>query len=147
MKAKQNQPRRWYCSYNQSNLKAVVRRQNPPSSIYESKNLEPSKMAIATSSIMNRKLKILVIESRINTYSSSSYKISTKQVNSYKACTNSSYKIVGKQWQQKQGTFSQRRLLREEVLRKEYSEEKLIPNLRDNPPYIGKILSEQYYEQ
>ena len=35
-------------------------------------------MAVATSKIMNIKLKILVIESRINTYSSSSeYKIST----------------------------------------------------------------------
>ena len=52
-------------------------------------------MAVATSSIMNRKLKILIIESRTNTYSSS-YNISTVQVNSYKTCTNSSYKIVGK---------------------------------------------------
>ena len=44
-------------------------------------------VAVATSSIMNVmniKLKLLVIESRINTYSSSEYKISTIQVNSYK---------------------------------------------------------------
>ena len=34
-------------------------------------------MVVATSSIMNRKLKIFFIENRINTYSSSSYKIST----------------------------------------------------------------------
>ena len=34
-------------------------------------------MTVATSSIMNRKLKIFFIENRINTYSSSSYKIST----------------------------------------------------------------------
>ena len=51
-------------------------------------------MAVATSKIMNIKLKILVIESRINTYSSSSeYKISTVQVNSYKAWTSPSYKV------------------------------------------------------
>ena len=36
-----------------------------------------SKVEVATSRIMNIKLKILVIESRINTYSSSEYKIST----------------------------------------------------------------------
>ena len=46
--------------------------------IYESnKNLDPSKMAVVTNSVMNRKLKIFVIESRTNTYNSSSYKIST----------------------------------------------------------------------
>ena len=54
----------------------------------------PSKVAVATSKVMNIKLKILVIESRINTYSSSSeYKISTVQVNSYKAWTSPSYKV------------------------------------------------------
>ena len=53
-------------------------------------------MVVATSSIMNRKLKILIIESRTNTYSSGSYKISTIQVNSYKAWTSSNYKIVEK---------------------------------------------------
>ena len=38
----------------------------------------PSKVAIATSKVMNIELKILLIESRINTYSSSSeYKILT----------------------------------------------------------------------
>ena len=51
-------------------------------------------MAIATSRVMNIKLKILIIESRINTYSSSNeYKILTVQVNSYKVWTNPSYKV------------------------------------------------------
>ena len=50
-------------------------------------------MAVATSRIMNINLKILVIESRINNYSSSEYKISTIQVNSYKIWTSSSYKV------------------------------------------------------
>ena len=50
-------------------------------------------MAVATNRTMNIKLKILVIESRINTYKSSEYKISTVQVNSYKAWTSPSYKV------------------------------------------------------
>ena len=79
-------------------------------------------MAVATSSIMNRKLKILVIESRTNTYSSSSYKISTVQVNSYKAYSSPRYKVCREIVVL--GTFSQRRLLREEVLREENSKVK-----------------------
>ena len=39
--------------------------------------------------------KYLLLKIEQNTYSSSSdYKISREQVNSYKACTSSSYKIV-----------------------------------------------------
>ena len=79
-------------------------------------------MAVATSKIMIRKLKILVIESGTNTYSSSSYKISTVQVNSYKACSSPRYKVCREIVVV--GTFSQRRLLREEVLREENSEVK-----------------------
>ena len=54
--ASSNQPSRWYSKYNQSKWKQfrIVR---------DGDNL--SKVAVATSSIMNIKLKILVIESRI----------------------------------------------------------------------------------
>ena len=50
-------------------------------------------MAVATNRTMNIKLKILVIKSRINTYSSSEYKISTVQVNSYKVWTSPTHKV------------------------------------------------------
>ena len=54
-------------------------------------------MAVATNRTMNIKLKILVIESRVNTYSSSEYKISTVQVNNYEAWTSPSYKVCSEQ--------------------------------------------------
>ena len=67
---------------------------------------------------MNRKLKILVIEIKTNTYSSSEYKISIVKVNNYKALTNPSYKfvVVGNREIVVVGTrnFLSRRPLREE---------------------------------
>ena len=53
----------------------------------------PSKVAVATSRIMNIKLKILVIESRINTSVVVNTRSQQLQVNSYKTWTSPSYKV------------------------------------------------------
>ena len=105
-------------------------------------------MVVATNKVMNIELKILLIESMINTYSSSSeYKIST-QVNSYKAWTSPSYKVCkitkfvvnkdeqGSSSRNRVSSLSKKASFKGREIR---SRTWLKKPLRDNPPLIGNI--------